>query len=385
MPLTQTPTGYDAEIAVVGLGALGSHTFWRLAARGKDVLGFEQFRTGHNQGSTHGHTRLFRTLCLEHPGLVPLARRSLTLWRELEQERDTHIVRLTGALMIGTPGSETVRGVREAAEVHGQAVRTLSAAELRKEYPQHAGISDDDVAIFDPDAGVGRPEAAVIAATEAAVAAGGQLIAQVAVSAVELVEGGVLIHTAARTFRVRQVVVTPGPWLSKLLPDLPMRPTRTPLTWFEPALDPAAFDLDRFPVFIRELDSGARLWGHGSDTDHPVKVGPEDDPRYRLVDPDTVDRSISEADYAYVSSLVAEALPGLDPTPSATAPCMITRTPDMQFLLGRPYDDPRLLVGGGDSGHAFKHAPGLGEALAQLATGEPLFTDLSFMDPNRYL
>jgi sarcosine oxidase len=119
--------------------------------------------------------------------------------------------------------------------------------------------------------------------------------------------------------------------------------------------------------------------------DHDVKIGPEDDPNYRLVDPNTVDRSISEADYALVCQLVAESLPGLNPTPIATAPCMITRTPDMQFLLGRPYDDPRLLVGGGDSGHAFKHAAGIGEALAQMATGEQLFTDLSFMNPNRYL
>src|SRR3954447_4618750 len=89
---------YDAEYGVVGLGAMGSHAFWRLSARGADVLGFEQFRPGHNQGSTHGSTRLFRTLCLEHPGLARGARRSLALWRELEEQTGLPIVRLTGAL-----------------------------------------------------------------------------------------------------------------------------------------------------------------------------------------------------------------------------------------------------------------------------------------------
>lgn len=377
--------GVDAEFAVVGLGALGAHAFWRLASRGKDVLGFEQFRPGHNQGSTHGQTRLFRTLCMEHPGLVPLARRSLVLWRELEEQTGIPVVRLTGALMIGHPDSHVVRGVREAADRHDQPVRTLSAAELRKEYPQHAGVTDDDVAVLDPEAGVGRPEASVLAATGAAVEAGGQLIAQVAVQAVDLVEGGVLIRTAARDFRVRQAVVTPGPWLSHLVPALPMRPTRTPLTWFRPAVDAGEFDLDRFPSFIRELPDGRRFWGHGSDVDHLVKVGPEDDPHYQLVDPNTVDRGISPDDYAYVSELVSRSLPGLDPVPTSAAVCMITETPDKQFLLGRPGHDPRLLVGGGDSGHAHKHAAGLGEALAQLACGEPVFTDLSFTDPNRYL
>jgi sarcosine oxidase len=384
-PLPTSARPLDAEYAVVGLGAMGSHAFWRLAARGADVLGFEQFRPGHNQGSTHGSTRLFRTLCLEHPGLVPIARRSLALWRELEAQTQLPIVRLTGALMIGRPDSETIRGVREAAEVHGQQVRTLSAAEIRKEYPQHAEIDDEDVAIFDPEAGVGRPENAVLAATAAAQAAGGRLIDRVAVSGIELVDDGVVISTPARDFTVRQVIVTAGPWMYQLLPSLPFQPIRTPLTWFTPAVDAAAFDLDRFPTFIRELADGNRMWGHGSDTDHAVKIGPEDDPHYSLVNPDLVDRSISPADYEVVSGLVARYLPGLEPTPTSAAPCMITRTPDMQFLLGRPGNDPRLLVGGGDSGHAFKHAAGLGEALAQMAVGEPLYTDFSFTDPNRYL
>lgn len=375
----------DADIAVVGLGALGSHAFWRLATRGVDVLGFEQFRPGHNQGSTHGTTRLFRTLCLEHPGLVPVARRSLELWRELERQSGKPIVRLTNALMIGAPDSELIRGVREAAEAHEQEVRTLSAAEIRKEYPQHAEIDDDDIAILDPEAGVCRPENAVLAATAAAQAAGGQLVDRVAVSEIELVDDGVRIRTPARDFSVRQVVVTAGPWMYQLLPSLPFRPIRTPLTWFAPALDTDAFALERFPTFIRELPNGESMWGHGSDSDHAVKIGPEDDPHYTTVDPDTVDRSISPTDYAVVSELVARYLPGLDPTPTSAAPCMITRTPDGQFLIGRPHNDPRLLVGGGDSGHAFKHAAALGEALAQMAVGEPLFTDLSFTDPNRYL
>ena len=375
----------DAEIAVVGLGAMGSHALWRLAARGKDVIGFEQFRTGHNLGSSHGLTRLFRTLCLEHPGLVPLARRSLALWRELEEESNSSIVRLTGGLMIGHPESKTVRGVLEAASAHGQPVRTLSADELREQYPQHAGISDDEVAVLDPEAGVARAEAAVIAATTAAAKAGAQVVEQVAVHGIELVDGGVVIRTPVRDFRVRQAIVTPGPWLYQLFPQLPMQPTRTPLTWFRARQNPAAFDLARFPVFIRELSDGNRLWGHGSDVDHDVKIGPEDDPNYRLVDPNTVDRYIKQADYAYVSQLISRVLPGLDPLPSATTTCMITRSPDMQFIVGRPGDDPRLLVGGADSGHAFKHASGLGEALAQMACGEQPFTDLSFMNPTRYL
>jgi sarcosine oxidase len=375
----------DAEFAVVGLGALGSHALWRLASRGKDVIGFEQFHSGHPFGSTHGKTRLFRTLCLEHPGLVPMAQRSLQLWRELEAQTDTPIVRLCGLLNMGTADSAVVRGVQAAADVHGQRVRTLSASQIRKEFPQHAAVTDDDVAIFDPAAGIARPEAAVVAATTAAVAAGARLLTHTGVDEITVVDAGVRIRTAARNFVVGQAIITPGPWLSQLMPTLPMLPTRTPLTWFRPAHDPEAFAADRFPAFIRDLGNGNRIWGHGSDEGHGVKVGPEDDPHYSLVNPDLIDRAIGPEDYALVSQLVSENLPGLDPEPSGVATCMITRTPDHQFLVGRPFSDGRLLVGGGDSGHAFKHAAGLGEALAQLACGEEPFTDIGFMDPNRYL
>jgi sarcosine oxidase len=48
-------------------------------------------------------------------------------------------------------------------------------------------------------------------------------------------------------------------------------------------------------------------------------------------------------------------------------------------------DDPRLIVGGGCSGHAFKHTSGIGEIIAQIACGERPFIDVDFVDPNRFL
>ncbi|MCR8670284.1 hypothetical protein [Agrococcus sp. HG114] len=34
--------GFDADVAVVGLGALGSAAAWRLAARGERTIGIDQ-------------------------------------------------------------------------------------------------------------------------------------------------------------------------------------------------------------------------------------------------------------------------------------------------------------------------------------------------------
>jgi sarcosine oxidase len=377
-------TAYDADVAVVGLGAMGSSALWRLAERGVAVVGFERFRPGHVQGSSHGQTRLFRVACLEHPSLVPFARESLRLWRVLQERGGTPIIDITGGLMIGAPDSDVVTGTLAAAREHDLPVRTLTAGELAKEYPQHVGVRPDDVAVWDPMAGIVRPEAGVTAACAAAEAAGAKVYTDTRVLGVELVPGGVAVTTPVRTFLVRQAVVTAGAWLGSLVPELPLEPVRTPMTWFRPRTA-GEFDIARFPVFVRGLADGTWFWGHGAIDGLNVKVGPDQDPNFRPVDPDRVDRGVSPADFALVADLVARALPGLEPVPTRTTTCMITRSPDGMFQLGRPRNDPRLVVGGGCSGHAFKHAPAIGEFLAQLTVGEPTLVEPDFVDPNRFL
>ncbi|MBA3293332.1 MAG: FAD-dependent oxidoreductase, partial [Geodermatophilaceae bacterium] len=101
-------------------------------------------------------------------------------------------------------------------------------------------------------------------------------------------------------------------------------------------------------------------------------------------DPDHVDRSTNADDHTLVSELLGRALPGLNPIPSRIEMCMVTRSADNQFIVGRPHADSLLVVGGGDSGHAFKHAPGLGELIAQIVTGEPTYVDTAFIDPQRF-
>ena len=99
---------------------------------------------------------------------------------------------------------------------------------------------------------------------------------------------------------------------------------------------------------------------------------------------DTVDRYIHPAaDYGKLSAAVARAFPGLDPTPAKAIACMVTNSPDRQFVIGHPGGDTRVVVAGGDSGHGFKHAPAIGELLAQLAVGDEPFTDIAFMSPDR--
>lgn len=376
------------DVVVVGLGAWGASALWRLAEAGVDAVGIERYEPGHPLGSSHGGSRMFRTACLEHPGLVPLAQRSGELWDELERVSGQRLVERTGGLLIGHPDGHVVSGTLAAASTVGLPVDVLSADQVREEFPAHGSLPDAHVAVREKTAALIRPEATIRAAVARAEACGARVLTGTAVSGIELVDGGVVVHSAAGSVRARRVVVTAGPWLAHLLPDLPVEAVRMPMTWFR-AADPELFTVARFPVFIRELESGGAIWGHGTGSDlgpeGEVKLGLEDGgSAFSVVDAATVDRSVSEADWARVTGLLPSAVPGLGDAPTRAAVCMITRTPDRQFLLGRVRGDPRVVVGGGCSGHGFKHATGIGEVLADLARDRETSVDVSFCSPDRF-
>ena len=360
------------DVVVIGLGAFGSAALWRLAQRGADVAGIERHGIGHRRGSSHGATRLFRIACLEHPGLVPIARKSLELWTSLGTRLGRPLARQTGCLSVGTRESRPVSGAIKAATVAGVPVVELGHDELVGRQPQYAGLEPEDIAVWDPGAGICYPERNVRAHTAAARNLGADVHAHTPVSGFSADRDGVTVRTPAVEFRASQVVVAAGAWLGALVPELPLAPRETTMHWFRPR-DPASadFGLDRFPAFIWERGDGSVLWGHGSDEDYGIKLG--------LVRADS-----STGDEADLTTAMAEALPGLDPHPAKAGPCMITDSPDGQFLVGRPPSTSRVVVAGGDSGHGFKHAAGVGELLAQIVAGEPPFCATDFLDPRRF-
>jgi sarcosine oxidase len=376
---------FDADVIVVGLGAMGSNAAWRLAQRGVRVLGIERFSLGHVQGSSHGHSRVFRVACLEHPNLVTIARRSRDLWLELEKLTGRDILEQTGTITLGPPDSSIINRVLLAAAEHELPIVRVGRADLGRYAAGQENIPDDWEGLWDPEGGFVRPEAAVLAAVEAAERAGARILTDTRVTDIRLIDGGVEVVTATATFRAAQVVVTAGAWLGKLVPDLPLRPLRVPMTWFAPR-DPRdeRFRLETFPVFIRVIDDNTHFWGHGSVDGFDAKVGLDWDDNYRWTDADTIDRTVSPLDWQAVSEAVVAGIPGLNPEPSLVTTCVVTHSPDGQFIIGRPNRDPRLVVGGGDSGHAFKHAPGIGELIAQLITGEEPYVNPDFVDPDRF-
>ncbi|MET7280009.1 N-methyl-L-tryptophan oxidase [Kribbella sp. NPDC005582] len=373
------------DVIVIGLGAFGSAALWRLAARGVKVVGIERQAIGHPLGSSHGTTRLFRVACMEHPGLTAIAQKSLELWTELGERTGETYVRQTGSLNVGAAGSRPVSGALRAATEAGAATTSLSHHELQSRFPQYGGLLPGDVAVWDPGAGICFAEPTVRAHVAEARRLGAEVYPHTMVTAIEPRADEVIVRTPTTEFHADQVVVCAGAWLGTLFPELPLTPRRTPMFWFAPKdPDSEAFRLANFPSFIWELADGRGLWGHGSDNGFAVKVGLEGAHSHITgFAADDLDRSIRPIeDIAVLASAVSQAFPGLDPAPVQVLPCMVTDSPDGQFLVGR-YGD-RVVVAGGDSGHGFKHSAGLGELLAQQATGETPYADAAFIDPRRF-
>ena len=115
------------DAIIVGLGGMGSAAACHLAGRGQRVLGLDQFTPPHDQGSSHGQSRVIRQAYYEDPAYVPLLLRAYELWRELERDSGKPLLAVTGGLMLGAPDSGVVAGSLRSAKQHGLPHELLDA------------------------------------------------------------------------------------------------------------------------------------------------------------------------------------------------------------------------------------------------------------------
>src|SRR6185436_13593895 len=148
------------DAIVVGLGGMGSAAAYHLAARGKRVLGLDQFTPPHDKGSSHGQSRVIRQAYYEDPAYVPLLLRAYELWRQLESDSGRELLTLTGGLMLGAPDSAVVAGSLRSAKQHGLPHELLDAQEIRRRFPQFHPESET-IALYEKNAGCVRPEESV--------------------------------------------------------------------------------------------------------------------------------------------------------------------------------------------------------------------------------
>lgn len=372
----------ELELIVVGAGVHGSATAYYAARTGYRTVLLEQFPLGHTRGSSHGASRIYRTAYAEGTAYVPLAQRAQRLWRDLSRELGLPLSLETGALMIGPPEGEVVRGALESARRWRLPHTSLSASEAHARFPAFA-LAEDEEAVFDPRAGVLFPERCLAALQAGARQAGARLLDRSPVASWKEGPRGFELRARGRIWRAPHLVLAAGAWFPRLVPELApvLRVERQVMFWLARKTPGALVGPDRFPVFIWEVGGRDAFYGL-PDLGEGVKVAHHGG--RRISDPARVDRRVHSRDLTPVRRFVARRLPTANGKVLRSTTCLYTRTPDSHFILGPHPAAPGCILVSACSGHGFKFGTAVGEEVVrQLEGGRPRY-DLSLFHPGRY-
>lgn len=353
------------DVAIVGGGVVGSAAAWQCAARGASVVLLEQFEAWHDRGSSHGESRITRTSIFEHPDYVPLVRSSTDLVRQLERETGSHLLTPMPILYLGPEGGELIHGVRESARSHGLSLRELTRADVGSEYPQFRVRAGD--VVLQEEGGALHPDACLRALWSRARALGADLRDRTRVERWETDDAGVVVHAAGERLRARTLVLAPGGWAERLFQldaQIGLSVERTWWAFCGAPADPAAFAPGRFPAFIWDFAPEDPFYGF-PDLGRGVKCAFHH--TNDLVDPDAPRREVTDAEQGRLRARLAAAIPDLAVGFRESKTCLYTTTRDGHFVLDRHPRHANVVLASPCSGHGFKHAFAVGEALADLA------------------
>ncbi len=366
------------NVAVVGLGGIGSAAAYWLARRGAAVTGFEQFELGHVRGASHDHSRIIRR-SYHTRNYVELAAGAYDAWAAVEAESGQEIVTRTGGIDLFPPDSVIdPDAYTSSLAAAGVPFEWIDGAEIARRWPAFAAGPSvrEAMAIFQADTGIVPAARATETLQRLATGHGAVLRPNSPVRSIRPVGDEVDVETDDGIDRFAAVVLACDAWVNQLLAPLgsalPLVVLREQVSYF-PAADLGPFRPGRFPVWIWMDDPsfyGFPVYGDST----AVKAaedcgGAEVDPDDRGFDPDPA----AEARVArFMRQLVGDALA---PPPRSTT-CLYTLTADRDFVLDRLPDHPQVLVALG-AAHGFKFASWFGRTLAELALGGAVDDDLA--------
>ncbi|HEY4943192.1 MAG TPA: N-methyl-L-tryptophan oxidase [Rhizomicrobium sp.] len=358
------------DVAVIGLGAAGSAALAALARAGAKVIGIDRYAPPHALGSSHGETRLLRTAYSEGAAYVPMVLRAITLWQELEARTHTSLFQQQGVFYCGPPGERFLDSARQAA------ARWNLPVTAAPPLPQLA-IPQGWQCFEERDGGFILAEPAIAAFLADARSHGARILSDCRCGGIDAGGARVTLDTSAGALAADRVVVTTGAWIDELVPQLRALTytERRVLHWFE--------DTGRrhtagagFKPFAVTTGDDRMIYGFPANAAGEVKVG-EHFSAERIASPDTVEREISARDVEHIVAMVAQFLPGLGRRTRSTV-CFYPMSWDEHFIIDRAPNDPRIVIGAGLSGHGFKFAPVIGEALANMALARKQEIDVGF-------
>jgi sarcosine oxidase len=372
---------YDA--VVVGLGGMGSATLAALATRKRRVLGIEQFERGHDRGSSTGDTRIIRKAYFEEPSYIPLLQHAYDRWAAIERVSGRELFVRTGVLLAAAPNVPSLANAHASARTYGIPHELLDAEAIRRRFPR-LSPRDDELGLFETDAGFVRPEATIDTLIDLALGAGAEARFMTAVVGWDArADGTIAVELDDGTqVAAARLAICMGPWFAAVARaiGLPLHVERRVQHWFAPAF--AGAGPDAIPTFLVDrAEQPSRMYGF-PDIGGGVKaafhgVG-------ERTDPDALDRAAHPGDVEPLRASLDGWIPAAGADHLRSKVCMYTLTPDENFVIGTHPQSPNVVIAGGFSGHGFKFVPAIGDIVADLVVEGGTALPIAFLDPRRF-
>jgi glycine/D-amino acid oxidase-like deaminating enzyme len=376
----------DADVVVIGAGALGLSTALHCALAGRSVAVVERHTAG-SQASGRA-AGLFKSVQADELR-TRLARRSI--------EKAASFADWAGVpLEVTRPGSFLIARTPQHREyLHRELAQSVRwGADVREASPaQLAGglsyyrAAGSEFALWCPeDAYIEEPASLVRAYLDACLLHGAAVLENEPAVGISLTDGRVAgVETAGGPIAARAVVDAAGGWVRQVAElagaRVPVAPVRhqllitAPVPEVDPA-DPIARVVDA-AVYLRPARGGLMLGGFEAG---PLPVDPRQQPDSFSTDDVPLDLGVLRA----MAGQVGAEVPVAGAPVAAHRGGLFTMSPDGRFVAGPVPGVPGLWVASGCNGSGFSSSPALGEALATWITTGAAPPGMTALAPGRF-
>jgi glycine/D-amino acid oxidase-like deaminating enzyme len=377
----------EADVVVVGAGALGLSTALHCAMAGRSVAVVERHTAG-SQASGRA-AGLFKSVQADEPR-TRLARRSIEMvtsfadWAGVPLE-----VARPGSFLIARTGQHREYLRRELAQSRrwGADVREAAPAQVASGLSYYRAAGDQFALWCPEDVYIEEPASLVEAYLAACERHGTRVLAGERVVGIAVKNGRVTgVETAGRSITAPVVVYAAGAWVRQVAElagaRVAVAPVRHQLLITAPAAevdpaDPITRVVDA-AVYLRPARGGLMVGGFEAG---PLPVDPRHQPDSFSTDDLPLDLGVLRKLAAQVE---AEAPAAVSAPVAEHRGGLFTMSPDGRFVAGPVPELPGLWVASGCNGSGFSSSPAIGEALAAWITTGAEPPGLAALAPGRF-
>ena len=377
----------DADVVVVGAGALGLGTALHCALAGRSVVVVERHTAG-SQASGRAAS-LFKSVQADELR-TRLARRSITKAMTFADWAGVPLaVSSPGSFLVARTAQHRQFLCQELAQSRrwGADVREASRAQLADRLGYYRPVGDDFALWCPEDIYIEEPASLIQACLAACQLHGAVVAEKEPVIGISITAGRVAgVETERRSIAAPVVVDAAGGWVRQVA-DLagarvPVAPVRHQLLITEPTAqvdpsDPIVRVVDA-AVYLRPARGGLMFGGFEPD---PLPI----DPRLQSASFTTDDVPLDLGVLRQLAAQITAEVPAASTVPVAEhRGGLFTMSPDGRFVAGPVADMPGLWVASGCNGSGFSSSLAIGEALATWITSDAPPPGMTALSPGRF-